>query len=294
MNSAKKILEAASKILVFLLILTSVPASAYIPKFWMILSKTAENHGHGLYLIEQDVTFQHKREPMVFRETWLVKDGQRLRVDIEARKGVYKPVQISFVYAGESKSYIDPNGQLKQANVSPDFFEPYFHFRFSDKMKPRLYRNKIIPQNVVNEERRIEAESQIDNSVEPFMRLTRISGTISYGIGIPTPPNSESLYPGLWIEQDRFNIRKIRFSSQNEIRADQYEAFPRDFHFPKIRTVSWDKHQVQIQLVQVKALPSTKNYLSQLESSQLKNNKKKTTLIQPDDPVVIDFYKRFR
>src|SRR6185437_4517828 len=52
-----------SHLFALLILLLAPAAQAYIPPYWMILSRTAQNHGKGAYIVDQDVTFSAVAPP---------------------------------------------------------------------------------------------------------------------------------------------------------------------------------------------------------------------------------------
>ena len=59
-----------------LTLLFSLSAWSYIPKFNYILSRTANVHGSGVYLVDQDVTIMGAgQNPITLHEQWLIDGG---------------------------------------------------------------------------------------------------------------------------------------------------------------------------------------------------------------------------
>ncbi|MCB0386812.1 MAG: hypothetical protein KDD43_15565, partial [Bdellovibrionales bacterium] len=123
-------------VLLFFVLATPPASLAYIPDFKMIMSRTAENHGRGIYQIVQDVTLQEEPESLVVRETWYIKGENQMRLEVRGRKRLEGLVAMTFIYDGNRRFYVDPNGAKKVSRSSEDWFEPYFHFRFQKNIKP--------------------------------------------------------------------------------------------------------------------------------------------------------------
>ncbi len=70
----------------------------------------------------------------------------------------------------------------------------------------------------------------------------------------PTPFGASELYSGLWIEQDAFNVLKVRFPSQASVTAEQYQKFDREFWFPRTRWVEWDQNRAKIEALRISSL----------------------------------------
>ena len=83
---------------------------------------------------------------------------------------------------------------------------------------------------------------------EPFVRLARSGGTINYAFGSIATGEAAHTHPrGLWIEQDQFVLRKIRFHSGAELSAERYSNYSRGLDYPRKRTLQWENQTVNIQ-----------------------------------------------
>ena len=274
-------------------------AVAYTPEFIMIMSRTAENHGHGMYKIVQDVTLQSEPNNLVVRETWYIKNENQMRLEVKGRNRLEGLVAITFIYDGNRRIYIDNHGTKKVSRPSDDWFEPYFHFRFQKNIKPRMVAAKMAPTTILEEDKKRSRKKVFDpeepRKVEPFVRLSRVGGVVAYAIGEPTPSGSTEALPGLWIEQDQFQIRKVRFPSRAVVSANNYSRYANKLTLPGTQTIAWENRQVQIQVVSVKALPTTGKTLKILSEASLDFGKDPQLALKiPEIEAVTDFYKQFR
>ncbi|MBK7845191.1 MAG: hypothetical protein IPJ71_16160 [Bdellovibrionales bacterium] len=266
---------------------------AYIPNLKMILSRTAENHGHGIYRIEQEVSFQEGEETFVVREVWLVKDSQQMRLEARGRKKA-ENLSYTFIYDGQNRYSVDSNGIRKSSRPSDNWFEPYLYFRFQKHIRPRMVSERIIPPDAL-EEKLPPTDPTKSRIKQDFVRLSRVGGVITYGIGQAPLSADSASRPGLWIEQDIFNVRKIRLPSQYVISADEYSIFANRFALAAKQTVRWDDKLAQIRVISVKSLPNTKEVLKLFEASSLDFGKDPNIASKSSDIGTIDnFYSRFR
>lgn len=281
---------------IVLLLLATATAQAYIPKFWMIMSRTAENHGRGFYLLDQNVVFTHADRPLVVHEQWLIEGENRLRLRVYGKQGLKGKVQLTRVYNGRLKSFVDENGVRKSQKVSSDWFEPYFFFRFSKNIKPLMVAQKMIPPSGAQPPKRIYSLKDLSHDPEPFLRIGRMDGVFSYAIGTPTPVDKKDHpLPGLWIEQDAFVIQKVRLPSQVTVKAEGYDRFSRNFYFPKKRALVWGNHSIEFQTTRVKPLPTTNKLKERFSPKSLDYGKEPTLATKlPDDEIIKEFYSRFR
>lgn len=271
--------------LLFSLILST--AFAYIPEYKTILSRTAENHGRGVYQIEQDVVFRSGVDTWVAKETWWIKDENNMRLQVEGRGALKGLLQLQVIYDGNQKHMIDSNGSVKSARVGEDWAEPIFHFRYSKNIRNKLVAQKILPAESLRDPNRIAGKPE--TFLPPsFVRLSRTGGVVNYAFGAPTPANDSTLKPGLWIEQDQFIVRKIRFPSQLTVTADQYQRFDNGFMFPKSRSYTWGSQSAQAQVLDVRAVKAGAELFS---PSKLTTT---WTMKIPDQEPIREFYLRYR
>ena len=274
---------------VFTIILTtSLPCQAYIPQFWMILSRTAENHGRGFYQIEQDVIFSHGTQPQVIREIWTIKNAQNMSLEVMGRKELTNKLRLHFIYQNYKKYQVNLSGKLTSTSWGKDWLEPYFHFRYSQKIKPLLLAQKIIPPEALKMPEPLTNIKDIKRKSESFVRLSRVNGFVSYGIHHIRQDSP----PGIWIQQDQFHIQQLRLLSQAQVSARKYKKFARRLWFPSRRTVSWGDHSVEIRLVKV--IPLQPSPIVRHRLNPEKMNSKKKTQKWLDDEFIKDFYNRFR
>ena len=277
------------KFLIFISILTiSFPSWSYIPKFWMILSRTAENHGRGFYKIEQDVVFSHGNLPQVVREVWIIGKGQNMYLEVTGRKNLADKLHLYFVYRDNKKYQVNTSGDVSSTSLSLDWLESYFHFRYSKTIRPRLLAQNIIPPEAIKIPKRPVDIKDIEREPESFIRLSRVDGRVAYGIHHASPHSP----PGIWIQQDQFHVQRLRLLSQVQVSAREYKKFARRFWFPSRRIISWDNHNVEIRLVKVTSLSPNQKVRHQLNPDKI--NPKKKTQTWGEDEFIKDFYNRFR
>lgn len=272
-------------------------ADAYIPDYHMIMSKTADHHGRGVYQIEQDVIFRGDPDPLVVRETWFITGENLMRVNIEGRGNLKGLIQGSIIFEANQKVWRDETSGLKSLRLHDDWAEPFFHFRYSKNMKPKLVALKIAPAESLRDRSPVvSGPEKLDYSYpsQDFLRLSRTGGTINYAIGTPTPADAPSALPGLWIEQDQFVVRKIRLPSQSLIEASDYSRHTEGLWLPRARTYNFGPNSVQVFVSSVKWLGRTFKG-DQLRTSSLESAKNAEAALKiPDQAIIREFYQRFR
>ena len=273
---------------IFFLLVTTV--FAYIPPTRMILQRTSENAGSGVYAIEQEVQFTSGQDSFFVKETWLVENDHSMRLTVTGTKDLKDQFKMQYVYAGGLRWNLGSGRESKRMNE--DFLEKYFHFRTSEHLATAMMQIKILPPNALAKKPLPKTVDLIKYEPEEFVRLSRTGGTINYAYGLPSAVDSNP-NAGLWIEQDQFLIRKLRLPSQVEVTAENYNAYARGLNFPKVRTVRWGQNTVTIRLIGVTTRPKTAP--AQFQPASLDTPIKLDALnSQPAKDVVLDFYSRFR
>lgn len=234
----------------------SICAHAFIPRSSMILSRTAENSGSGSYQIEQEVTFNSNDQQLTVHESWLIQSPTQMHLTVTGTKEHKDQVLFLINYRNGNKSEVSITGAETSEKIGSSFFEPIFHSRNSKNLAEFLIKQNIAPSDILE---RKPYTGKFVYSPEPYVRLSRTGGVTTYAYGTPTPADpsyAKTENPGLWIEQDQFLIRKIRFADQTEVIADGYGEYSRGLALPKVRTIRIGSNQVSVKLISVSGKPS--------------------------------------
>lgn len=273
-----------------LLLLAPILAVAYIPPPRMILQRTAENSGSGIYAIEQEVQFNNIQDSLFLKETWLVENDRTMRVTVSGTKDLKDQIKLQFIYAGGQRW--SQNGNRESRRISEDFIEKYFNFRSTDQLAANLMQLQILPSNAFAKKPLPKNLDTLKYEPDEFVRLSRAGGVPNYAFGTPSPVDGTP-NPGIWIEQDQFLVRKFRLPSQVEVTADNYNQYARGLNYPKIRTIRWGQNTVTIRLIGITSRPTNTANMFQPSSLDTATNLDGLNN-QPARDVVIDFYSRFR
>lgn len=284
------------KTLIILLFSLTAASAMAIPDYHMIMSRTADNHGRGIYQIEQDVVFRGDPDALVVHETWWIGGENSMRVNFEGRGSLKGLVQGAIVYDENQKHWREEGGTLKTARLTDDWFEPFWHFRFSKNIKARLVSLRIAPPESLKP-RGVSVKDGIEFTYAPqsFMRLARAGGTISYAIGTPSDAEGATGAPGLWIEQDQFVVQKIRLPTMVLIRGEQFNKYSDDFWLPRTRTVAWGANSVQMHVGNVRSLKKAGSAAEMLLIKSIDAQKNPGVIVRwPEQDLIREFYQRFR
>lgn len=256
----------------------------------MILGRLAKNDGKGLYAIEQEIQFRTETEPIVLRERWIIENGESMRVTVSEVKGSQEKWQHDIAYMDGKKYYRDEKGGLKSERYPSDFIEPFWHYRSAKSFIDAMIKHKMVPSGF-GAEKRIGRLENLKYQPESHVNLARTNGVVSWFLGEPTPASAPKLSSGLWIEQDAFLLRRLRFVSQAEVTADRFLASAGGIKFPRDRVVTWDTNSVTIRTLSVKSVPDST--ARQLDPNLVGGNEKVPAKL-PELSQVKEFYTRFR
>lgn len=284
------------KIIIYTLIsFFSFHAVAYIPKTHYILQRTSDLHGSGIYLVDQDLTFQSPNYGTLhLKEQWLIEGGESMRVRIFGKDEQNQDILFTYLYSKNKRFSVDPQGIVRASNVSSEFFEPIFHFRTTDFIKKFLHRLGILPSEGLVESNKYLKTDTLKHDPESFVRLSRNDGTVHYAVG-PRPTSEQSFSPAVWIEQDQFHIRKLKPSSDVEIIANKYQRYHNNLWLAQNRDIRWGEHRVLIHVTGVKNYDRNSQIKDRLKAVQFNPQKEPSLRAKPPtNPLIVDFYKRFR
>ena len=280
--------------LITFIALIGATALAYIPDYQMIMSRTADNHGRGIYLIEQDVVFRGDPDPLVVHETWWIAGENAMRVNFEGRGSLKGLIQGAITYDATEKQWYEEGTSLKTARLSEDWAEPFFHFRYSKNIKAKLVALKIAPPESLKPRGvSVKDGTEFTYGAQSFIRLARSGGTVSYAIGGLSAPDDASQTPGIWIEQDQFVVQKIRLPSTALVKAEQFSRYAEDFWLPKTRTISWGPNSIQIHVGAVRSLKKADSNMLKISAADVQKDPGLSAR-WPDQEVIREFYTRFR
>lgn len=264
-------------------------ALAYIPSAQTIISRTQKAHGKGAYQIDQDVVLPFGIDVITVHERWVIDPSEAMRLTVFGPKqGKFEPTWFEASYRKNTRTSADAIGLGKDTPISAEFIEPFFHTRTSKSFIDAMVRAKIVPARFTTEKPRFNRQSpDAIPAPQEFVRLGRSGGVVTYAFGEPTVPGSNRPLPGVWLEQDQFIVRRVRFANDAEVRAEKFTIAENGLRFPLDRSVRFGVTRVQIHTTSIKTL--TPQTAVKLLTADI------TTASQlPNDPAIAEFYSRFR
>lgn len=304
-------------LLILLSLFVTPLASAAIPHSKTIVSRLAKNSGKGVYIIEQEVRFAGP-EGIVLKERWLVQNSDVMRLIVQSPKqelslgdfrwdAVYRDgrrtatTPAAPVSASAAPGTLgEPGKETKSSTVTAEFFEPYLFHRSSARYFDAFVRGKILPASAARERPRIANIATYKPVPEQAVRLGRTGGIVAWVFGEPTPVDNANAFPGAWIEQDTFLLKKLRLLSQAEMTLSNHANAGGGLKLARERSIVWkssdpavtEPRSVTIKVTSVRNLPD-KSLAPQFQTSSISQNEIKAARL-PDVPAVREFYARFR
>jgi hypothetical protein len=250
------------------LLINAVSALGYIPPTDYILSRTAENTPRGNMTVEYAVQFENGAHQYATKETWIFGDNGQMKLKVN------QGFQLDIAYSPSERVFQDKQGRKTQ-RLSLEFIEKLHFIKSADAYI------KIMGEHGISREK-------IQNPL-----LSRGAGVVNYGFferaqfaDDQTPGGN--LFPGMWLEQDQFLFRQMRFRSQALFQIEEYQQIGKSF-FPKLKTLQWGKNKVQIKTIlatEKKTIkPNDFSVATSLDLSMVPAEIKST---------VLEFYSRFR
>lgn len=287
----KQILPLALKIFLGIFLLTlGFTAQAYIMPSYHILNKTIFHDGQGLYHINLDVVFNQDPDKGHIQETWWIENENSMRVDVKGLKELANKLQFSIIY--KNKKRYSNFASFNDKPYSEEFAEVLFHYRDQNSFAQWLVNNNIADSSIFKKPNFTKGQNKI--FTESFVRLSRCMGRICLALGEATPTNSTKENPGLWIEQDQFVIRKVRFPSEALIEVKSNNDYSRNLIYPTQRVLSWGSNSIEIKTLSV----NTRTTSPQMAKVLSKDNPLPVAILQmgdnPYQQMIEEYYLRFR
>ena len=273
-------------ILVFLSCVLVTPAKAYKLRLNTIVKQMIRNNGRKSpgYKIVREVSFEANGQSQSARETWWVKNGDRMKVQVESVDPA-KPWSFEIVYNGGARQTLSSSNQVKSFKVSKEFFEPLFHDRSETSLKQRLVQFQFIPEWAKNLPAPDYVRGKTVMKDEKFIGLVPGTGAVSYLIGAPKNADGTPGHTHLWVEQDTFKISKGKLASKSEFTNKEFQDIDGGLKLPRTQVISWADRVARVRVITAEK--------KRLSSTDLALSTSKSTTV-PDQPILKEFYSRFR
>lgn len=265
-------------------------AEAYIPSSQFVFNRLAAQHGRGTYLIEDEVTIHEGTENAVIRENWVVIDGGEMRLSAQG-----DGARVFRIMKKGRQYWVDDTGSERSAEIPQSHIMRNIMMRTPNEEKRIFVNWGVLPPDVFRDKRLPKDVKDIKVESDPFVRLGRVGGALTLAYGKPSP-NEGQPAPGLWIEQDQFNIRKMRSPDGAEVYLNDYGSYSKGLLFPKTQIVNFDNHMATIHVLRVSSIVLSGDYSRQFDLNWLRG-RPDTRSAWPQStlgPVVQEFYRRFR
>lgn len=284
-------LKRINLILFILLIHNASLSQAYIPSSKMILDKVVDNALKTPLYVEQEVHLVSSQSSVFLKEQWLFESENSFRVIVHGEKDLQDLIHFQInVFDNQRSSSL--TGSTQTSRSSHPLFEKVFFIKNADNLKRFLVQQEIVGNDIFNSQnfKKIPGNNGFQHQAEPFLRLGRVGGIVSYIFG--SAPRDESRTPGFWVEQDLFNILKLRNAQGEEFRAEKVVSFSRGARWSKEMQFSWGAPQstAQIQTSTVKVADSNHRQLFQKRMDRRGQEFERHS----GKNLVEEFYSRFR
>jgi hypothetical protein len=277
------------KFVLSLILLSTVGARAYIPSSRMILDRVVEKSLQTPLFVEQMVTLTSSDQTVTVKEQWLFDSDNSIRLVVRGEKDLKDQINFQNLYT-ESQKTSSLGGLLQNQKLPSSLFERMFFIKSTDLMMKFLVQQGIAGEEIFRSQnfRKVGGNSGFQYQPEPFLRLARMAGGVAYVFG--PAPKAGAATAGLWVEQDQFNLLKIRNGTGDELRVDKPTTFARAVRWPKNLTYAWGKSQAQVQVVNVRLAE-----VAQRQIFQMNSNKRTPDFERHTGKFLLEeFYQRFR
>lgn len=273
------------KYLILSFIFVSELASAALLPSRFVFAKVIEQNPKQGFVLEQEISFGDS-EPLVVKETWQVHGPELKRLTVTDMQN--QKVIFSALYRNK-KRLTNQDGQLRTQDFTAEFLQKIFFIPTTTEFANFAVQLGVVPSNVLAPAQTASRSSQFTYKEEPYVRLARSQGTVTYAYG-PLSLSAEERFPGLWIEQDLFQIKKIRFPSKATLTVGEYSNVAPKVFVPKDWSLEWDGKfaKMKIQGTTFKSVDASKLQSVPLEITQFGEISKSQFRTQ-----VEEFYSRF-
>ena len=189
----------------------------------------------------------------------------------------------------------DNKKSSKKSEWSSEFIEPWFIGRSLPKLQNAILAHRMAGNSTLNWNPSLFASSSKRNKKD----LKNIQAPITLSINqgqIMYTYQKDKKSPGLWIEQDKFVIRKIKLKTSVEILASRYIEHTGYLKLPQHRILIYEDTSIPIKTINVSRLSDTKKLQQKISLQSFRKSQKNITQWDEDETssLIKDFYSRFR
>ncbi len=292
----KQAIKASIPVILAFFIITE--ALSYIPSSDFILKEVLKNHGRSNYLIQQELTFPIEKTQKVVLETWYitVNKNQDLQLHLLATS---EGLHIERLYTNNRVYHKDNKKSLKKNKWSLEFIEPWFIGRSLQKLQNTILNHKMAEASTLNWNPSLFVSSSKTKFEENKKSLSHVQMPINLSINqgqVMYAYQKNAKGPGLWIEQDKFVIRKIKLKTSVEVLASRYIEHVGYLKFPQHRVLIYEDTSIPIKTINISRLSDNKKLQQKLSLQNFRKSQKNTTQWGESETssLIRDFYSRFR
>lgn len=243
-----------------------VSSFAYTPPSDFILQRTAENALRSPIAIEYEVTIKTPNHSTTIMEQWYIESPEKMRLRVS------KGPQIEIVYQNNERSFLDRQGRKSQ-RISSEFLERPAFLASPESLR-KFIQDLGVPAN----------------SLTGAPPLSRADGVVNYGFFQRTPEAVQVLNPGVWVEQDHFLPRQVRFKSGAQLNLSDYRPYGKTTMLPYQKTIRWKNSQAELRITRV----IEKKKFAPQELTTLETTLDFGTMETELKQAVLEFYSRYR
>ena len=292
--------ESKYKYLLFLFCTTMIlgvgpRVMAYIPSSRMILDKVVEGVIKTPIYVEQEVRLVSSQNVAYLKEQWLFESENSARVIVRGEKDLQDQLAFQIQISDRSQIMDQQRFGDRQKKKQP-LMERVFFIKGTEGLMRFLVQSEIVGDEIFNSQafKKIPGNNGFQYQPETFLRLGRVGGKIAYVLG--PSPKEESSTPGFWVEQDLFQIFKLRNSKGEEIRFEKMTNFSKGIRWPKEMQMTWVGSgsslsmmaQIQTNMVKVPDAVLKQLFQKKIDRKALEFEK------HPAKNMIEEFYQRFR
>lgn len=282
------------KIIASLILLSSLKIFGYIPPSRFIIEQTVKKNPVESLHFETEVTLSKGVDLFKIKERWYLSSDNNFHVSSQGLGNLKDLLSLDIIYSG-GKKHLSIRAQKLTQPASFEMAEKLMKINSVDRFSSFFEKLNILPKGSLRKKIFSSKNNEYSYEVESFVRLSRALGLPSYLLKVN--PYSQEEEPALWIEQDRFAVKKIRLPSGATVELDSYVDFEKSFHLPQKITYSWGGSKAVVKIIPISSKLANKFPIKNpdLLISSLEESKSLELLnVIPGSDLITEFYSRFR
>lgn len=265
-------------------------ASAWIMPTRTWISKATETQVATPQWIENRVKFSHGDQSLELKEKWLLESDQSQILIVTPAEGNIG-WKLVIKTSGQQRQLKMPQADKDITQKLEDIsLERYFISGKNESLSSLFLKSRFIPKEALAKKELPKTSKEVIPESESWAKLSRAGGVpcVLFAENL----NSENATQAIWLDQDRFAVRKIQQVNGLKMTVEDFSDIGKGKLFPSLRQIEIGNTQVEVKMISINPADTKSKAYGLIKNETTQLNAAFDALTIKD--ALFDFYMRSR